>query len=113
MLLSETQHQQALFSWAKQYPELDIMYAIPNQGARTRLNAARMKAEGMKAGIPDICLPIAKKGFHGLYIELKTDGGKLSPMQKKRLQQLEENGYKALVCYGWESAKDEILAYLK
>lgn len=111
--LTESQHQQLLFSWAEKYPELDVMYAIPNEGKRTIVTGAKHKAMGLKSGVPDICLPIASKGYNGLYIELKKDkNSTISKKQDEWLVKLNKNNYKALVCYGWENARDTILNYL-
>ena len=60
----EHDQQVLLFRWASHYRELDCMYAIPNGGHRDVRVAARLKAEGVKAGVPDICLPIPRDG-HG------------------------------------------------
>ena len=69
---SESVEQQALFRWANfmsgQYPALLLMYHIPNEGKRSRSTGARMKAEGLKPGVPDICLPVPVGQYHGLYI---------------------------------------------
>ena len=82
---TEHAHQVALFCWAASmlaiHPELRWMYAIPNGGDRNPIVAARLKAEGVKSGVSDICIPVAKHGYHGFYIELKKPGGKESPTQ--------------------------------
>jgi hypothetical protein len=114
----ETDEQQALFQWAAlmegQYPELRLLYAIPNGGARHKATASRMKAEGVKSGVPDICLPVARRGCHALYIELKRiEGGKVSDEQKEWIDALQAYGNGATVCKGWTEAKDVIEWYLK
>ena len=67
---SEHAEQVALFKWAEfaaaRWPELTLMHAIPNGGHRNKITAARLKAEGVRAGVPDICLPVARGGWHGL-----------------------------------------------
>ena len=64
--------------------------------------------------MPDICLPVARYPWHGLYIELKRrKGGRLSDEQTKWLARLEEQGYRAVRCDGWEAAAIEITRYLK
>lgn len=72
---TESQEQQRLFQWARmesgRFPELELLYHIPNEGKRSRATGRRMVAEGLKKGVPDICLPVARGGSHGLYIELK------------------------------------------
>lgn len=86
---NESVEQQCLFRWAEfasgKYPELRLMYHIPNGGARSKATAGRLKAEGVKAGVPDICLPVSRDGYHGLYIELKRErGGKISQARQNR-----------------------------
>ena len=73
--MSESAEQSALFAWASQvsfsYPALRLLYAIPNGGARNKITAAILKREGVRAGVPDICLPVPSGAYHALYIELK------------------------------------------
>lgn len=114
---TEHMEQVYLFRWAKameaQYPELALMFAIPNMGNRHISFAMKMKAEGLKAGVPDIMLPVARGQFHGLFIELKrTKGGSVSATQREWLTELEAQDYRVAVCRGWEQAKDEIMNYL-
>lgn len=94
------------------YPELELMYHCPNGGRRNKLEAARLKREGVKKGVPDIFLPVAKNGKHGLYIEMKSKQGKLEESQKAFIQKLKDQGYKVCVCYGWEQAKETLIEYL-
>jgi hypothetical protein len=113
----EAEEQEALFLWADLqaciYPELLAMYAIPNGGSRHKIEAYNLKKQGVKAGLPDICLPIRRKGFIGLYIELKVGKNKTSEHQEKWIERLRKHGHRVEVCYGWEKAKDIILDYLK
>jgi hypothetical protein len=114
----ESGEQQALFQWARlmegRYPELWLMYAIPNGGARNKATAGRLKAEGVKPGVPDICLPVARNGFHSLYIELKRiDGGRVSDEQADWIDLLQRQGNKAIVCRGSTAATEAMEEYLK
>lgn len=71
------------------------------------------KTEGVKAGVPDLCLPVARGQYHGLYIELKRQrGGRTSDHQSEWLDALSAQGYKAALCYGWEQAAGTIIEYL-
>lgn len=118
---SEQQNQIALFQWrdlwGKTKAGLSLMYAIPNGGMRSKKTASILKAEGVKAGIPDICLPIARGGYNALYIEMKRPAyagkpkGTLSKKQKEVIAELREAGNKVVVCYGWEQAREEIVEY--
>lgn len=117
MRQDEAQHQRALFAWAKMiegvHPEIRRMFHVPNGGKRDPKTAAAMKAEGVKAGVPDIVLPVPRGGYHGLWIELKTDTGKPSKEQTEWLEYLNSVGYCALLCYGWHTARIEIEQYWK
>jgi hypothetical protein len=114
----EHDEQKALFAWAKwaeksQYPELKRLHAIANGGYRNIVTARKMKAEGVKPGVPDISLPVPRHGYHGLYIELKRrKGGRLSPEQAEWIKGLREDGYRVDVCMGFEAARDAIMEYL-
>jgi hypothetical protein len=114
----EAEEQHVLMSWAeleaqRHHPELHWLYHVPNGGMRSKATAGKLRAEGVKAGVPDVCLPVARGGYHGLYVELKRrKGGKLSDKQREWITFLEAQGYHACVCAGWEEARDCLLAYL-
>jgi hypothetical protein len=86
------------------FPALKLLYAVPNGGDRNKVVAAKMKAEGVRPGVPDYALPFPAQGFHGLYIELKSRTGYASREQREWLERLRANGYRAEVCRGWEAA---------
>lgn len=113
----ESDEQQALFQWAKlmqgKHPELSLLHSIPNGGKRNAREASRLKREGALAGVSDIFLPVARKGFHGLYIELKIKGGKPSDNQKWWIAETSKQGYYSTVCFGWTEAKGVIERYLE
>jgi len=115
--MSESSEQIALFQWAVynegKLPELKLLYAIPNGGKRYKTTAIRLKKEGVRSGVPDLCLPVARQSFHGLYIEMKIDRNKPSENQIWWINQLSRQGYKVKTCWGWVEAKGEIEAYLK
>ncbi len=120
--MSEHAHQVALFQWAHAqepaHPELSMLFAIPNGGQRNKITAAKLKAEGVKSGVPDICLPVARHGYHALYIELKrpkthgTQAGAVTANQCAWIAGLREQGNMAVVCYGWEDARRAIMDYI-
>lgn len=114
----ESVEQIHLFKWAAlssgRYPELDLMYHIPNGGKRNITTAKKLKAEGTKAGVPDIHLPVARCGYHGLFIELKRrEGGTTSKSQEDWLQALKEQGHYTAVCKGCDEATEMIINYLE
>lgn len=114
---TEEQEQAYLFQWAmlmtNRFPELSLLFHIPNGGARSLTEAVRFKRAGVKKGVPDLFLPVARGGFHGLFIELKRErGGRVSKEQKEWLSALEAEKYRAVVCNGAEEACNEIYNYL-
>ena len=121
---TEHAQQTALFCWAANevskdnMPELSSMFAIPNGGLRDKITASNMVAEGVRKGIPDIMLPVARKGYNGLFIEMKReafrtrkDGGR-SKEQINWSEKLTKNGYAVCPCYGFEHAKQTLISYL-
>ena len=115
---TEAQEQTTLFQWAAmmagKWPELKLCYHIPNGGSRNPIEARHLKEQGVKAGIPDIFLPCARGGWHGLYIEMKRRKGcRVSVEQKKMILALRDQGYRVEVCEGWEQARDIITAYME
>ena len=123
----ESAEQAAVIAWARgsarRYPELDLLFAIPNGGKRPSKQdkkghwyspeAIRLKREGVKAGVPDIFLPVARSGYHGLFIEMKYGDNKPSPEQTELLNRLEEEGYLVSVEYRSESACQLLRNYLE
>ena len=104
--------EQAFFvQWARR-KELPI-FAIPNGGARHIKVAMKLKLEGVRAGVPDLFIALAVGKYHGLFIEMKRQkGGSVSTEQKEWHKLLIANGYKVIIGYGAESAKEQTLLYL-
>lgn len=131
---TEDEEQALLFSLAAsnewRYPELRLLFAIPNGGFRHKATAARMKKTGTVSGVPDVCLPVARTfiedtdpdsgGYmngvtkHALYLELKrTKGGRVSTDQTQWLKDLREAGNAAVVCRGGQAAFEALVNYLE
>jgi hypothetical protein len=113
--MSEHTEQVALIQWYRmQYPKYaKYLFSIPNGGARHIVAAVKLKQSGVLAGVSDLFLMIPKDGWHGLFIEMKVKGGKVSSSQKEFMTVATAMGYKAVVCYGFDEAKDAITEYLK
>lgn len=120
----EAQEQEALIRWARlsagRYRGLALLFAIPNgaylQGDARRRTAqwARLKAQGAREGVSDLFLPVARGGFHGLWIEVKSPRphpSRVSDAQREWMEEMAEQGYRAVVCYGAEEAMREIRGY--
>ena len=128
MALSEDDIQKQIIGWAKHKrvngkPLSELMHHSPNGGKRaTKVGAngkryspeaAKFKAMGALAGFPDLFVFIARGGFHGLFIELKKPKGRVSDIQQQRIDALNEQGYKAVVCYGFDESIKAITDYLE
>lgn len=122
---NEDSHQIALGAWRAKmlpiYPELELLHHIPNGGSRNKIEAGKLKAMMAKAGVSDLFLPVARRGYHGLYIELKHDATGLNEHvkarmvadnQKEWLDKVSAQGYAAGVCYGYDEAVRAISWYL-
>lgn len=117
----EHDEQVKVFEWASvmsnKIPELKLLFAIPNgafYGGHWSV-ANKMKAEGIKKGVPDIFLPVgrcADDNEYGLWIEMKAGKNKPSQEQLWWLEQLEFQGYRVKVCYSAQEAIEEIEDYL-
>lgn len=119
---SESGHAKALMCWAainiQQYPELKWLAHIPNGGWRDAVTANNLKAEGVKSGLPDYLLAVKRPPYSGLWMELKRPqsvgkkAGKVSDEQKEWIAHLQSQGFGAMVCVGWEAARDMLIQYL-
>ena len=92
----------------------DYLIAVPNGGLRNPIEAALLRAEGAKAGVSDLLLPIARQGAHGLWIEMKRPGGggRETDAQRAWRSRMERAGYRAIVCHGWDEAREALLRYV-
>lgn len=118
VVLPEMSEGRLLMRWVNfekvKRPELDVFFHIPNGGPRTPAAGAQLKRTGVRKGIPDYCLPMARDGYSALYIELKkVDGGVLSESQNECIAKLRKYGNKVVVANGWMAAKAAILKYLE
>lgn len=117
--MTEDQHQMAVIKWSQQasirkkYPELKLLYHIPNERKCAPGQGMKLKRMGVRSGVPDLELPVARGRYHGLYIEMKTENGRTSDQQKWWVNELTLQGYLCSVCYGWEDAVKEIERYLQ
>lgn len=94
------------------YPELSRLFHVPNGGQRHAAVAAKLKGQGVKSGVPDLCLPAPRFGCPGLWIEMKTADGKVSKNQKDWIDYLQGAGYRVEVCRSFDEARAALLDYL-
>lgn len=133
MLIKLTEHdiQAALITWAdlvskNEHPDLAWLFAIPNgaklpylkttgkNGRERRFSpeAQRLNAEGLRAGVPDLCLPVPRGEFHGLYLEMKSSNGKIRPEQAGWIDFLRTQGYYVVVAWDFDQAQSVLVNYL-
>ena len=114
---TEEQEQMAVIEWrdlmVNQFPELRLLIHIGNGGWRSKPEAVRFKKMGVHPGVSDLFLPVARGGFHGLWVEMKRQkGGKLSPDQKQWIEDMTDQRYMAVRADGAEQACDILYKYL-
>lgn len=116
----ESQIQQAIVAGVRLMPGGELLFQVPNgfkiQGTPTqrRARGARWKREGLYPGVPDLFLPVARDGWHGLFIEVKEPvKGKLSPAQRDFIEDLKPYGFLTIVVDNAQDGIDLILEYLK
>ena len=112
----EHEEQKKVMVWARantpRFRELVLLHAIPNGGYRTMQVAVKLKAEGVKKGVSDLMLPVARGDYHGLYIEMKAGNGRASEEQKHFIESVRTQGYYADVAVGHEQAVGILESYL-
>lgn len=113
---SEATEQINVINWCKwneaRYPALKLIFHIPNGGSRNKLEAANLKQQGVKAGVPDLMLPIPSGKYHGMFIEMKFGKNKVTNFQSEWIRELSLQNYKCEVCYSASEAINIIQEYL-
>ena len=111
----ESKLQKACITWFRlQFPEFkEILFAVPNGGARGKIEACIMKAEGVTAGVADLILLTPKKGFGSLCIEMKVGKGKQSDSQANWQKKAERHGNKYVLCRNVNEFMNQITDYLR
>lgn len=115
---SEREHreQSAVVQWArfhaKRYPELDLLFAVPNGGARNKVTAAKLKREGVRRGVWDLWLPVRRSPWSGLVVEMKIKPNGLTPDQGEFGAAIADQGFQTIVAYTWTEAVEAIESYL-
>jgi len=131
---TEHGHQCAFFQWLAltgkhEIPDADLIFSVPNGGERTPSEGAKMRAEGLRPGVPDIEWAVPAGSFHGLFVEMKRPALKprncppmfspidpvindgLTAAQKTVARRLQAMGYAVAVAYSWLEARDAIRLY--
>lgn len=112
----EHENQAAFFDLLRvnegKYPFLKWIYAVPNAALRGKRERSRILAEGLKAGVSDVCVPIPRKGFHGAYMEFKFGKNTVQANQKEFMEFVTAQGYTTVVVYSWTAAQEWLEGYL-
>ena len=113
---TEHQIQAAFFEWVEIQAQTRLIFgnifAIPNGAYKSYKQALKFKREGLKAGVPDVFCAIPSGPWHGLFIEFKKPGGKLSPQQRTWADRLACTGYIFEVVYSADEAVQVVNRYL-
>ena len=115
----ESAHQAQVIEWSRwaykanpsRYPMLNMLHCSLNGVKLSGTQAKVAKGQGMLSGVPDLFLPVPKNGFHGLFIEMKSEKGRVTENQHWFLTNAESVGYKTAVCYSAKEAISAIEAY--
>lgn len=99
----EHQIQASIIEFWKMRGRRDLdLFAIPNGGARNVITARRLKAEGVLAGVPDLCC-ILDDGRVG-WLEVKAPKGRLSPEQREFSERWQKRGHRFAIVYDVKDA---------
>jgi VRR-NUC domain len=114
MLQRSNEHaeQSAFIQWARTHDSACRIFAVPNGGHRSKFTAVKLKAEGVRPGVPDLMLPLPRGGSAGLFIEMKYGRNNLTAEQKRETQQLANDGYVVVIAWTAPDAIRMTHAYL-
>jgi len=115
----ESAHQTQVVEWSRwaykanpsRYPMLNMLHCSLNGVKLSGTQAKIAKGQGMLSGVPDLFLPVPKNGYHGLFIEMKSEKGRVTENQHWFLTNAESLGYKTAVCYSAKEAINAIVSY--
>ena len=115
----ESAHQAQVIEWSRwaykanpsRYPMLNMLHCSLNGVKLSGTQAKIAKGQGMLSGVPDLFLPVPKNGYHGLFIEMKSEKGRVTENQHWFLTNADSVGYKTVICYSAKEAISAIEAY--
>jgi hypothetical protein len=84
----------------------------PNGGSRNVIEASKLKAMGVKRGVPDVLIFETNKQYNGMAIELKAKKNKATPEQLEWIEQLTKRGWYCIVSNDLDQVIKEIDNYL-
>ena len=116
--LSELQHQIRVIKWFDSACRVWglsplHLFHIPNGGSRQVIESVNLKRSGVRPGIPDLFLASPRGQFHGMFIEMKAENGKIAPEQHVAIDTIERQGYRCIVAFDHGEAIVKITKYLE
>ena len=111
--MTEDEEQKQLIQWCRTDPKWQYLFHIPNESVGGKGWLIRNRQLGVKSGVPDLFYPVPIGSYHGLFIEMKRPGGRLDGIQRRWMTALNDLGYLAICCKGWEEAKDALQGYME
>lgn len=114
---TESAHQKAIIAYSKfrsigKYKLIDFLIKIHNEGRKSLFEAIRDKSLGIKAGVSDLFLAFPSRGYHGMWVEVKSDKGKLSKLQKNWFDKMQFMKYYTVIVRNLDDFIREIDFYL-
>ena len=110
---SENDIQMAVMEWVAFNPDYKkVVFHIANERKCSEAYGAKLKRLGVRAGVSDLFIMRARKGYHGGFIELKRKGGRVSPAQKQFLEDAASEKYFTAVCWSIEECIETLIWYL-
>ena len=109
---SEAQEQFAVIEWVHLMHLEHIVIHIPNGGKLSPMQGAKLKKLGQRKGCSDLFIVRSSGWFKGLFLEMKSKKGRVSPEQKQFLADMKAEGYDTAICYGADEAISCIKNYL-
>lgn len=108
----EDRIQRQCVEWFRGKFPKEKIFAIPNGGKRSKIEAAIMKGSGVLSGVSDLFIPIPKSYHHGFFIEMKKPDGKPTPNQKEFLEYADSKNYRTSVIDSFDKFVEEVTEYM-
>lgn len=108
----EAQYQISFIEWVRYcHPEI-LAFAIPNGGSRNVIEAKNLKRQGVMPGVPDIFVASPNQEYAGLFLEMKSPKGRLTPKQQDVQKKLSKAGYGVKTVYSIDEAINTFVLYM-
>lgn len=97
---------------------LEWIHSIPNGAHVTKSQAAKLKAEGLTAGVHDLRVDYVPRDSSGainscgLIIEMKLPGRSYSAEQEAYRKFMHGQGFRCVLCRNWIEAAHSVVEYM-